>query len=486
MLAKRFAGGGLLLVLWATFGLWQYHRFRYERALIEESTRQAAHSVMTALLGGIRSHRRLGRFFEQQLQGMLEELTVAPNIRVVAVFSEEGDRYLQAGEIELLESGLPSLVGHQWDATGFRVMARFEVDSTAESPGLGPGGGSGAAPLAGPGLGPGGGGGAGPGAGRGSGLGAGRGLGWRQETPQEEIRTFATGGRFYAVLVLDRSRHDQLVRRAAWTSGSIILAGGLVLLSVSAAWRTSVRLVAARGRARVLEVETEHWRDLSQAAAGLAHETRNPLGLIRGWTQRLASRHTEQAEQERYVQAVIEECDRVTARINQFLAFARPCEPQTTDVDLAELVDELRAILQPDLEAKGLQCQFDCQIPLGWKIRADRELLRQVLFNLVQNAIEFAPEGDVVTIRGLPEHAGRFRIEVADRGPGVEPSVQDSLFIPYFTTRSEGTGLGLAIVRRIASAHGWTTGYSPRSAGGAVFWLDEIHGSQPTDHSDRR
>jgi len=481
--AKRITGVVLLLATWSAFGLWQYQRFRYERTLIEESTRQSADSVMTALLGGIRSHRRLGRFFEQQLEGMLEELTLSQNVRVVAVFSDDGKRFLQAGEIELLESGMSGFASEQWDETGFRVMASFEIESTAEGPGMGPGAGSGAGPGAGTGMGAGSGTGMGmgmgdgAGAGRGMGYGTGRGLGWRQDAPPEEVRTFATGGRFHAALVLDRARHDQLVRRAAWTSFSVVLAGGLVLISITAAWRASVRLVTARGRARVLEVETQHWRDLSQAAAGLAHETRNPLGLIRGWTQRLACRQTETAEQERYVQAVIEECDRVTARINQFLAFARPCDPHCTDVDLAELVGELQAILQPDLEAKRLQCQFEQQVPPGKRLRADRELLRQVLFNLVQNAIEFAPEGDAVTIRLAQGCGNRLRIEVMDRGPGVEPSAQASLFVPYFTTRSEGTGLGLAIVRRIASAHGWTTGYAPRTSGGAVFWLDEIHGS---------
>ena len=108
-------------------------------------------------------------------------------------------------------------------------------------------------------------------------------------------------------------------------------------------------------------------------------------------------------------------------------------------------------------------------------IRADRELLRQVLFNLLQNAIQFSPRGDVVriTMRRLPN--GRYRIQVADRGPGVPEDAVDSLFTPYFTTRPDGTGLGLAIVRRIAAAHGWEASYAPRPDGGAVFTLDGIH-----------
>jgi signal transduction histidine kinase len=64
---------------------------------------------------------------------------------------------------------------------------------------------------------------------------------------------------------------------------------------------------------------------------------------------------------------------------------------------------------------------------------------------------------------------------VADRGPGVEAKNVDKLFDPYFTTRADGTGLGLAIVRRLATAHGWQVGYTPRPGGGSIFWFDGIH-----------
>jgi signal transduction histidine kinase len=244
---------------------------------------------------------------------------------------------------------------------------------------------------------------------------------------------------------------------------------------VAVAWRTTVRWVEAAGRARVLENEARHLRELSQAAAGLAHETRNPLGLIRGWTQRLADAEPSSPELREKAQAVMEECDRVTARINQFLAFARPTEPELTQVDPESLVRELAALLEPDLEAKGLRIE---QLRYGGvdRMEADREQLRQALFNLASNAIHFSPQGAVIGIATRRGEDGRARIEVADRGPGVPPDKVDLLFTPYFTTRPDGTGLGLAIVRRIAAAHGWQSGYTPREGGGSIFWLDGIHG----------
>ena len=196
-----------------------------------------------------------------------------------------------------------------------------------------------------------------------------------------------------AILLVDRDRVDMACRRAAWTRGSIVVVGWLVVICVALAWRATVRLTEARGHARTLEVEARHFRDLSQAAAGLAHETRNPLGLIRGWTQRLAEIGVNSGDGRQHAQAVIEECDRVTARINQFLAFARPSEPKSERFDLARLVEELAALLEPDLDAKQLTLS---RMAAGSEILADREMLRQALFNLLQNAIQAAPVGGTV------------------------------------------------------------------------------------------
>jgi len=256
---------------------------------------------------------------------------------------------------------------------------------------------------------------------------------------------------------------------------SVVAAAGLVLVCLALAWRATVRLAEARGRARLIETQWRHLRELNQAAAGLAHETRNPLGLIRGWTQRLAQSGLESPEYRRQAQSVVEECDRVTARINQFLAFAKPCDPRLEPVQVAELFDELAGLLEPDLDAKHLTLN-GAALSASDLIRADREMLRQALFNLVQNAVQASCEGATVETSIRRGQDGHRRIEVADRGPGVATEAVESLFTPYYTTRSNGTGLGLAIVRRIATAHGWQAGYTPRPGGGSIFWLDGIDG----------
>jgi two-component system, NtrC family, sensor histidine kinase HydH len=435
-----------LFLAFAALAAWQWDEYGHECELARETVASSADSVMNALVGGIRSHRRLGQFFLEQVQEALDELARSKDVRAVALVSDDGQTVLSAGDHQLLNLASEGAPGEYWDETGYRLVNEFRLPADIS----------------------------GPGGGRGGGLGGGRGWGRRWQIDEEDEQgSFGPGHAVTAILVVDRSRADTAYRRAAWTRGVIVVAGWLVVLCVALAWRATVRLAEARGHARTLEVEARHFRDLSQAAAGLAHETRNPLGLIRGWTQRLAENGMDGSDGRRKVQAVIEECDRVTARINQFLAFARPSEPRPEPFDPAELIGELAALLEPDLSGKRLTL---ARPELGIEIVADREMLRQILFNLLQNAIHASPEDAAVETSISRARNGRVRIEVSDRGPGVPAEFLNKLFTPYFTTRVGGTGLGLAIVRRIAAAHGWEVGHTPRRGGGAVFWLEGIHG----------
>ena len=445
-----------LLLAWVALAAWQRHEYEHERDLARQTLLRPAESLGIALVGGIRSHRRVGRFFEAQLQGTLDELVRSEDILAVAVASQQGRIILSAGRAELLEP-VATAPGDSWEEDGLHYVAEFRLapDAGGGPHGEGPHGG-------GPG-------GRGPGGGRGWGRGA-----QRDAAEETAAGPFSAGGDFLAALVLDRTRADAQIRKAAWLRGWLVAAGGVALLCVALVGLAMFRLVQARGRAQVLEAEARHLRELSQAAAGLAHETRNPLGLVRGWTQRLARSELKSAEARQQAQAVVEECDRVTARINQFLAFARPCEPAPEAVALGPLVAELTALLEPDLSAKELRLEYAGSERMPG-VRADREMLRQALFNLVQNAIQFSPEKGTVEISARSGHDGRARLEVADRGPGVAAEAVESLFTPYFTTRPGGTGLGLAIVRRIAAAHGWRAGYWPRPGGGSIFWLDAVH-----------
>jgi len=440
---------GVLLLAWLAFAAWQYRGYRHERQLAQEILHRQSQSVMNALVGGIRSHRRLGRFFQDQLQGMLDGLVESEDVLAVTVASADGGMLLTAGNTELLVNR-PQVAGDYWREDGFARVERLELSPVATGP-----------PWSDEGA--------------GSDRGPGRGYGRRQRLDAQEAESpFSQGGTFVATLLLDRTGADAQSRLAAWSAALVVAAGAVVLVCVALAWRATVRMAEARGRARLLEVEARHLRELSQAAAGLAHETRNPLGLVRGWAQQLAQAEPGSAGQRERAQSMVEECDRITSRINQFLAYAKPCRPSAEPVDPAEVIEQLAVLLQPDLETKNLTLEYHVADP-GRTIQADREMLRQALFNLAQNAIHFSPEGGAVEISVGDGQDGACCIEVADRGPGVPADAVDALFSPYFTTRPGGTGLGLAIVCRIATAHGWRVAYAARPGGGAIFRLGRIH-----------
>lgn len=436
---------GLLAALVA-LAAWQWDEYGHECDSARQVVSNASESVMNVLVGGIRSHRRLGPSFADSVQDVLDSLVQSKDVRAVALVSLEDHKTLSAGDQKLLNLKPPLTPGESWSEAGLESVRTFSLPTETS----------------------------GPGSGRGPAAGGGRGRGWR--VPQEDTHatgSFAPGKTVAAVLLVDRERVDRACQNAAWLRGSIVAAGWLVLACVALAWRATVRLAEARGRQRLLETQSRHFRDLSQAAAGLAHETRNPLGLIRGWTQRLADVGANTLEGRLQAQAIIEECDRVTARINQFLAFARPSEPQLESFDASAVARELAVLLDPDVSAKRVTIE---PLAEGAVITADREMFRQALFNLLQNAVQASPEGETVRITISRRAGGTSRLDVSDRGPGVPPDAVPKLFTPYFAVRKGGTGLGLAIVRSIAAAHGWEVGYAPREGGGAVFWLDGIHG----------
>ena len=516
----KLAGLGVLIGLSAGVAFWQYQEYQHETQMARSALERQAEALHHAVVGGIRSHRRLGRFIELQIQGALEELVEARDVLAVAICTSTGKPILAAGQKQLVQSppdrpgfswrpealiysspfilsaepgfGGPGAGRPWWSAMAEDAKAPGKADTARQNGGTenvpsgkaagarwsqGADDGSAAPKRGGPWW-------AGAESEHGAGTPAGPGPKYgrgRQpwgQPPTASESLLAAGGEFLVVLALDRSATDAYLQRAGWLRFGLAGAGiGLLLCTALAGWM-GFRLVQARSRAQLLEMEARHLRDLSQAAAGLAHQTRHPLGLLRGWAQRLAQSDLQSQEARQRAQALMEECDRLTARLNQFLTFARPRDPEPESVPLGELVQELEALLQPDWESKRLRLRYQPPSNGADLVEADRDMLRQALFNLLQNAIQASPEGGEIVIGLTGGHDGRCRLSVADQGPGVPEADRPKLFTPYFTTREEGTGLGLAIVRRIAAAHGWQVGYQERPEGGSVFWIAGIRRSR--------
>lgn len=204
-------------------------------------------------------------------------------------------------------------------------------------------------------------------------------------------------------------------------------------------------------------------------AAGLAHEVRNPLNaahLQLSVAQRRLARDPPDVEGARAAtQLVSDEMTRLAGLVEEFLQFSRPQALQLRRGELRATVEQVLAVLWP--RAEQAQITLTLEPGPGVVTYYDEERLKQVLHNLVSNALEATGGGGRVTVR-VVAGAGGARVEVEDDGPGVPEGAP--IFEPFFTTKASGTGLGLAIVHRIAADHGGRVDVDSRP-GRTVFSL---------------
>jgi two-component system sensor histidine kinase HydH len=235
---------------------------------------------------------------------------------------------------------------------------------------------------------------------------------------------------------------------------AVAVALGAVVRSIVG--RAVADVVAAHDNER--RAHAEHARELSALTGEIAHELKNPLASVKGLAALLA-RDAEGRSAER-LSVLREEVDRMQGTLETFLDLSRPLVPLAREeVDLAALAADVGRLCE------GLLCARDVALRVEGQgsARADRSKLRQVLVNLVQNAIEAAPPGSSVEVRAAPG-----QVEVLDRGPGVPPELGARVFEPGVTTRPRGHGLGLAIARGLVGQHGGELTLAPRAGGGTA------------------
>jgi signal transduction histidine kinase len=233
--------------------------------------------------------------------------------------------------------------------------------------------------------------------------------------------------------------------------------------------------------------ERDRLAALGQMAAGLAHEVKNPLGAIKGAAQLLGDPSHEtklgHADME-FVSIILEEVERLDRVVGSVLDYARPSKGDAGAVDVNAVVKRTLTVLASDrTEECELRTDLAEALPM---VRADAEQLRQVLINLIRNAVQaMGGHGTVqVTTRRRSDHnstalgrdpvvphADWIEIAVRDEGPGIAPQVQKNLFVPFFTTKDRGTGLGLAISQRVVEEMGGRIEVVSRPGAGSTFSL---------------
>jgi signal transduction histidine kinase len=269
-------------------------------------------------------------------------------------------------------------------------------------------------------------------------------------------------------LVLTMSTENLLAvsRDDLWMRAVIIFFAGISAIGVGLAWRSvdlQIRLV------RASELNS-HLREMNLAAAGLAHETRNPLNIIRGMAQ-MISKSDAPPDLKEKSRAIVDETDKVTAQLNEFINYSRPREVRRGKVAVNTVVTEVVRALNYDIEEKKLRVDAKMDVV---NIEADEQLLRQALFNLLLNAIQAVGENGQIQFAARKEGAAAMALEIRDDGPGVPPEQRQEIFKPYFTTHQKGTGLGLAVVQQIVLAHGWEIQCLANEPKGAIFRISHL------------
>jgi two-component system sensor histidine kinase AtoS len=185
---------------------------------------------------------------------------------------------------------------------------------------------------------------------------------------------------------------------------------------------------------------------LGEISAGIAHELRNPMAVIAGYTQILSKKAGSSLKPT--VDAITTEINVMNRIISDFLSFAKPAELAISDVDLKKIIENCIAALVSG--KNNIRTNFDIKdLPV---IRGDEILLRQAFTNLIQNAVEAMPAGGALTIKSAT--GDLLDITVSDTGTGIAEDMADKIFLPFFTTKDRGTGLGLSLVQKIIVSHG--------------------------------
>ena len=248
---------------------------------------------------------------------------------------------------------------------------------------------------------------------------------------------------------------------------SSVIMFALLLMLIQRAERV---LADRMAKNRQLENElhsNEKLVSMGRVIASIAHEIRNPLGIIRSSAELLQRRMGKaDAGTSRILQAIYDESVRLSQTVNDFLDYARPRQPRQDLVDLDLVLSQVLAFLEGELGRVGVAIERATS-PGLW-VRGDKDLLYRAIYNILVNGQQAMDGPGIIRISSRRSDDGRVVLEALDSGPGFDPALLDSVLDPFFTTKDGGTGLGLPIVSSIINSHGGEIRLANGPEGGAL------------------
>ncbi|MFO7666569.1 MAG: ATP-binding protein [Desulfobacterales bacterium] len=198
----------------------------------------------------------------------------------------------------------------------------------------------------------------------------------------------------------------------------------------------------------------EHLSSIGEMVAGISHEIRNPLGIIRSSGELLKKRMAALDPSSSIPNIIVEEVIRLDNIITDFLDFAKPREPNFTSCRIEDILEKNITYLTPQLEEKGciIDKRLDSDLP---EVMADANMLYQAFLNILINSMQAMPDGGKISI-SVSSNLAEIGIAFEDEGIGIPDELMKKIWDPFFSTKDKGTGLGLGIVKNIIEAHNGT------------------------------
>ncbi|MGO9690133.1 MAG: two-component system sensor histidine kinase NtrB [Syntrophobacteraceae bacterium] len=255
--------------------------------------------------------------------------------------------------------------------------------------------------------------------------------------------------------------HDyETIYRFQWIVAlSFLLFVGILFLTILFIARHAERIITARSEERYKLEEQLHQSErlaaLGEMIAGVSHEIRNPLGIIRSTAELLDSR-MQDGNQRRFSSIIVEESTRLNNILTEFLDFARPQALRPGKCRIEDILDRNLSVMEAECQRLSINIE-KCYQTGDYCLEADEDLLYRAFVNIFANSVQAMPQGGKLTIQTSiingRDDASLVEIQVQDTGAGIPKEVMKKIFNPFFTTREKGSGLGLAIVQTIIDNH---------------------------------
>ncbi|OGR27122.1 MAG: two-component sensor histidine kinase [Desulfobacterales bacterium RIFOXYA12_FULL_46_15] len=237
--------------------------------------------------------------------------------------------------------------------------------------------------------------------------------------------------------------------------GSCFIVMGILFIVLRFVVKHGEKIIERRADERLKLEEklrqTEHLSAIGEMTAGVSHEIRNPLGIIKSSAQLLKKKMEKVDAQSTIPDIIIEESARLDNIITDFLNFARPRTPDFHPCGIQNIIEKNISYLRPQIEDKNFKIINEISDPLP-EILADSAMLYQAFLNILINAFQSLKENGVIIIR-MKQASGYIVINFIDNGDGIPEDALKRIWTPFFTTKDTGTGLGLGIVKNIIEAH---------------------------------